>query len=158
MAKDIKLLFDTDLMAGDVSVIDGDLLREEGLETAVMISLFTDRRAKDGDLLDNPMDKRGWWGDQTSYYSNDQIGSRLWLLERAKAIQPNLVRAKTYITEALQWMLDDKVAQKIVVNTYRVPLDRNAGDILGFTVEIYKRDGTQEVFTFDDVWKAQLGY
>lgn len=159
MANDIKLVYTSPLMETDLQFADdgADLLREEGLETAVFISLFTDRRAKDDDPLDHPNDrngKRGWWGDQVSSYRDDKIGSRLWLLARSNTTQKNLNRAEFYIKEALQWMIDDGVAVKIEVAAYRWTL-ASSTDVLGFSVRIYKKDGQKETFTFDDVWAAQ---
>ena len=113
MADDIKIRWDIGLMAGDLSVVDEDLESESGLETAVIISLFTDRRARDDDELPDPnnSDKRGWWGDLVAEVADDQIGSRLWLLERAKTTENVLVKAKEYAEESLSWMIEDGVAK-----------------------------------------------
>lgn len=156
MAEDIKLQYDSILNEGDITCDSGDLLREEGIATAVLISLFTDRRADEDDLLDDPTEMRGWWGDQTSADANDKLGSRLWLLERATVSQKNMVKAKGYITEALQWLIDDGIAQKINVTVGRQPLINNTGEALAFSVEILKKDGNLEAFTFDDVWAGQF--
>lgn len=81
---------------------------DEGLRTAVIISLFSDRRANDADVLpDGTNDRRGWWGDVCPEVEGDLIGSRLWLLSRAKQTKANLRLAETYAREGLQWMLDD---------------------------------------------------
>jgi len=96
----------------------GNFLSDEGLETAVVISLFTDRRAKpDDEIPDGTDDRRGWWGDVFPDFENDEIGSRLWLLSRAKATQNNLRLAKDYTEEALAWMVQDGVAQSVEVET-----------------------------------------
>ncbi len=42
---DIKLTWDNDNGVADMSITDSDFTKEAGLETAVLISLFTDRRA-----------------------------------------------------------------------------------------------------------------
>jgi len=65
MADDFKMKWDTDLMEGDLEVENGDLAHDGGLETAVLMSLFTDRRARDDDKLldEEARDKKGWWGD-----------------------------------------------------------------------------------------------
>ncbi len=47
------------------------------LTRAVVISLFTWRRAEPDDNADVPM---GWWGDTWPAVQNDRYGSRLWLL------------------------------------------------------------------------------
>lgn len=105
------------LMAGP------DLATDDGLRTAVLISLFTDRLANaDDELPDNSGDRRGWWGDfpNGNPYSSvpdkpDLIGSRLWLLSRALQTQDTLNRGIAYCEEALQWLIDDGVAQSVRV-------------------------------------------
>jgi phage gp46-like protein len=156
MAEDIKIRYDSDTMEGDINFLLGDLERENGLESAVLISLFTDRRARDDDPLDDIDDKRGWWGDLTvTEFDNDEIGSKLWLLDRSKTTQENLNLARDYITKALQWMIDDGVAVKIDVETERQGTPPN--DRLAFKVIIYKKDETNETFKYDGLWTAQFG-
>ena len=81
-------------------VVDGravplGMTPEEPLVRAVLISLFTWRRANaDDDLPGN--DRMGWWGDSHPPVDNDRIGSRLWLLSRAKIVPETLARAKAY--------------------------------------------------------------
>ena len=157
MSKDIAIAWDSDLMEGDF-VFDSeiqDLESDEGLETAVIISLFTDRRAKDDDILpdpDNP-DLRGWWGDLVSGIEGDQVGTRLWLLNREKTEENVLTRAKQYIEEALAWLLEENVAAKIVVNAERQGIVGT--DRLALGVEIHKEDGNKKTFNFELQWDAQ---
>ena len=51
------------------------------LTRAVVISLFTHRRADPDDNVDVPM---GWWGDTWPVVANDRYGSKLWILQRSK--------------------------------------------------------------------------
>lgn len=63
---------------------NGDIKQADGLDTAVIISLFTDRRALEDDATpDFTENRRGWWGD-TYDAQQRPIGSRLWLLSREK--------------------------------------------------------------------------
>lgn len=98
----------------DIVVEDGDLKADDGLETAVAISVFTDKRIEDDELPDLEDDKRGWWGDSLPDVPNDQIGSRLWLLERGKRTTEVLRRSEDYIEESLQWMVEDGVASSVI--------------------------------------------
>jgi phage gp46-like protein len=43
----------------------------------------------------------------------DQIGSKLWLLKREKRTLETLNRAEEYAVEALQWMIEDGVADSV---------------------------------------------
>lgn len=155
MANDIKIQWNTTYNQGDIEYGTNDLVRELGLETAVIISLFTDRRANDDDELDDIDDRRGWWADSTSEIDDDQIGSRIWLLGRSKTTKETELRLVEYAEEALQWLIDDGVAEDIVVTTERTGIKGN--DRLDFKVEIFKVDGNTETFKFDDLWNAQLG-
>lgn len=153
MAKDVKIIWDNDLAEGDIQFKNEDLVREEGLETSVFISLFTDRRADEDDELDNPDDKRGWWGDDLET-NGDQIGSKLWLLDRAKTDQATINKAKDYIYESLEWMLTDGVIADLNVIVERV--ENVNGDRLYFKTELFKIDGTTEVIEYNDLWAAQF--
>lgn len=58
---DMKLAWSPTALGADVAVELNDLVSEDGLQTAVALSLFADRRAEDGDVLpDDQVDRRGW--------------------------------------------------------------------------------------------------
>jgi len=79
---------------------------EAGLVRAVVISLFTWRRASPDDLIDDA-ERYGWWGDSYPAVADDKIGSRLWLLRRVKLTAATERDAEFYAREALQWLIDD---------------------------------------------------
>ena len=148
--KDLLIDFDTDLLEGDLvfDLLTQDLETESGVRTAVIISLFSDRRANDDDVLPDPnsTDKRGWWGDLAPPdVDGDQIGSRLWLLSREKTIASTIPKTKGYITESLEWMLEDKIAKKVEVEVERQGTPGN--DILAFAVAIHMPDDS--IYTYD---------
>lgn len=119
-------------------VVDGyDLATEDGLRSAVIVSLFTDRRAEiDDEIPDGSGDRRGWWADPT-------LGSRLWLLARAKQTPDTLARARAYAIEALQWLIDDGVGTAVDVTAeWAWP------GVLGLRVAITLADGGH----YDDVF------
>lgn len=152
MASDIKITWDYETMGGDFTVTHGDIDLDGGLATALIISLFTDRQAKEDDEYDNK-DRRGWWGDQTAKIAGDQIGSRLWLLERAKTTSENINLAKGYIEEATKWLIEDGVAKKVEAVVERA--GRPGNDRLMFGVKVYKTDGNETTYKFDDLWNTQ---
>lgn len=53
---DIRMTYDNISQAGDFVVTKGDLATDRDLETAVLISLFTDRRASDDDVVPDGTD------------------------------------------------------------------------------------------------------
>lgn len=159
MPKDIKLVWSSDYNEGDLETTKnkGDIETDETLETAVIISLFTDRRADIDDPLPNPDndDRKGWWGDLASPdIAGDQIGSKLWLLERSKTTSEILADAKEYAEEALQWMIDDSIAENVEVDVER-RIYKAGDNRLYFRVKIYKPDGTIVPLEFEDQWIAQ---
>lgn len=139
---DVKLEYQGEELLHDIAVEGGDLATDEGLATAVAISLFTDRRASGDDVeAEGDNDLRGWWGDSYSEEDGDQIGSRLWLLQREKQTRETRERAREYAKEALQWLIDDRVAESVEVSAeYDAPgmlliqceITRPGGDSVGF--------------------------
>jgi phage gp46-like protein len=114
------------------------------LYRALIISLFTWRRKNTSDDSKHPF---GWWGDSYPSIANDKIGSRLYLLARSKLTNQTANFAKIYIKEAVQWMIDDGLASCIDVSVKRTDLT-----VLVATINIYKKDGSNEEFRFDNLW------
>jgi len=115
---DLALTWSNATGDADLSLIDSDLASDRGLETAVALSLFTDRRAETDDTppSGDARDRRGWWADQFAAVAGDRIGSRLWLLDRSKRVNETVLRATEYVREALAWMLEDRVVASIDVD------------------------------------------
>lgn len=126
----VVLKYDNDKQRADLVLENGHFKVDDGLETAVSISLFTERRLADDDLDPGATYHGGWWGDT---FTGDKIGSRLWKLRNKVATEANVALAKTYMLEALQWMIDDAVASRIEVTTSRGTTVQD----LRFTINIY---------------------
>lgn len=109
---------------GDVAMGVADLVADEGLETAVLLSLFLDARADADDGVPLDQDPRGWWGDSFAAVTGDRTGSKLWLLSREKQLGSVANRAKTYAAEALAWLVDDGVASGVDVQATFVAMGR----------------------------------
>lgn len=113
---------------------DLDIATDDSLRTAVILSLFLDRRARDDDALpDGGSDRRGWWADTImpmtegmlalhdgarSPRGPDQIGSRLWLLSRELQVREVVRRAHDYAVEALAWLIEDGHASRVEVRAF----------------------------------------
>lgn len=155
---DRLIRFDPASLSGDL-VLDtdsGEIVTTDGLETAVTISLFTDRRARDDDELpDNSGDRRGWClthRQQLLDREAEEIGSWLWLLGREKQVGTVVARAKGYAEQALSWMVRRKVAAKVTVTA-----EITQPGWLGLLVEIVRRDGTTWSNTYDYYWRSSNG-
>lgn len=131
----------------DGVAVDPGLQAAEPLVRAVVISLFTWRRARPDDALPGS-DRFGWWGDNFAAAPNDRIGSRLWLLAREKILPRTLERAREYAEEALQWLIDDGVASRVEVEAERQGLTTVA-----LACRIYRTAGGAPVdLRFANAW------
>jgi phage gp46-like protein len=139
---DLALVPSADGTAFDLAIDGYGLATESGLKSAVIVSLYTDRRADADDAIpDGTDDRRGWWAEP-------QIGSRLWLLAREKETADVLARAQEYAREALAWLVEDGAAAAVEVSAAWV-----RRGVLGLTVTIRLADRTQ----FADVFNVDFG-
>ncbi|CNJ15811.1 putative bacteriophage protein GP46 [Yersinia aldovae] len=121
----------------------------DALTRAVIISLFTWRRADPDDAVEHPM---GWWGDSYPTVQNDRIGSRLYLLQRTTLTNKTVELARGYLEQALAWLKDDGVVSRITIN-----VQRRGTETLTAEITLYRNDGHSQLITFDDLWSALNG-
>lgn len=133
----------------DLQLVDGDYLQDDGLETAVLISLFTDRYVESEDLPPNIFVNQGWWADRIDENETDRTGSRIWVFNRTGKInnetRNGLVDA---CKEALQWMIDLGIASRIEVTGTLV-----VGERIDLDIQIFKPEGDDIPFEF--LWDGQ---
>lgn len=147
---DIRLTWFPASSGADIAIDSNDLAVDDGLETACMLSLYTDRRAEDSDVLPTgETDRRGWWADPVAAVAGDRFGSRLWLLDRAKPTQETLDLAVEYAREALQWMIVDLVSNRIDVIAEFIP------NGYALQVTVYRPAVDPVTFQFNRNWDAQ---
>lgn len=147
---DVLLDFDGTLLAGDIRQIGADLEADDGLKTAVVISIFTDARAlNDDELPEGQTDRRGWWGDMLADVDADKIGSRRWLYFREKQTPETARKIREADEEALAWLVDDGIAQRVTVETEWI-----ARGVLGERILVTKPDGDVVDFKFNHLWGA----
>ncbi|NDY41243.1 hypothetical protein G3N55_00060 [Dissulfurirhabdus thermomarina] len=115
---DVRL--DWDGISSDLVAEAGSLRTTDDLDAAVLVSLFSDRRADDDDVTRDMLEeRRGWWGDTYALVPGDRIGSRIWLLAREKLSRDTLARAREYAAEALAWLVEDGLARRVDVEVER---------------------------------------
>lgn len=119
---------------------------DERLSRAVIISLFTWRRAEPDDDTDTPF---GWCGDTWPTVQNDRIGSRLHLLKRSTLTNQTAQKAKEYIAQALKWMTEDGVALRVDIEVVRSGTDR-----LSATVILTLPDHNIKTMTLNNLWSV----
>lgn len=117
----------------------GGLDASDQLASAVVISLFTDKRAPEGWRPD-VVDRRGWWGDAIAPAGEtpEETGSHLWLLQNEAATEDVAHLARVYGEEALAWMIRDQVAARVVVTSGLIDMPTRG---VWLAVAIFGRDG-----------------
>lgn len=146
---DIAIIPDGYFAPFDIYVSEAGFLSDEGLQTAVTISLFTDRRLPDGTPHPDGMsDMRGYWGD-VGESDGYQWGSLLWTLYRQVITNSVITSCREFCEQALQWMVDDGIAQSVTVTAERAGTYQ-----INIGVTIVKRD-TLETLRYSYVWDGQ---
>lgn len=146
---DVALVWASFAEGGDIdaTIIDDDIGADQGLRTAVLLSLFIDRRALADDVLpSDDGDRRGWWGDEFAIVEGDLIGSRLWLLDRSARRADIAQSAEEFAKEALAWMLEDRVASSVGATA---EVD---GEALFLTIALTRPNGDPVAFKFKHAW------
>lgn len=133
-----RLEYDNAVQLADITTdLDGALRTDDGFTTAVIISLFTRRRANG---------QFGWWADAL-VDDGDPIGSKLWTLQRAKVNLETLRKVRTYSEEALAWMLTSGAAKSVAATAERLGMQSVA-----LRIVILRADGSR----WERLWKVML--
>lgn len=132
-----------------ITISGNDLVRDPGLETAVMVSLFTDKRADPSidTLPDNTQDFRGYWGDS---FNEESLGSKLWLLYRSKTTPDINEKVNQRAKESLQWLINDGAVKEISVSSSI----SNMNTLL-LNIDITEPDGQQRFYKYSFNWEAE---
>lgn len=147
---DIKTAWSAGEQRGQWTVSSADLASDDGLETAVLLSLFTDAAASEEELAAAGLtNRRGWWGDAWAVVAGDAMGSKLWLLRREKLTAGTVTRARQYVLDALAWLVQDGVADGVEVTAEVQGLDR-----LALAVVVVRRDRPAARFRFERFWQG----
>ena len=132
------------LAGSDETLNRGGLRAKAAIATAIELALFTDRRCPPehplAGLIDG--DARGWWGNSIDVREDQgeaELGSLLWLLERAPLTDDSARWAQAMAEEALAPIVEQGAAARIVVTTEA----RRAQSRLDIAVAVYARDGSR---------------
>jgi len=150
---DIGLFIDSEGFI-NIDYEDGDLKVDEGLQTAVLISLFTDARIDESEKEYEEQSVRGFWGDMFSEREGDVTGSKLWLFNRAKRTTETLVFYEDYAKKALAWLTQDGVAEKVYVSA----VYRGGGLMLEIKVQKGKVEYKYSIFWDGQKVKLSEGF
>lgn len=149
---DIYLAWNPDTLSASPVLSSGAITQGQDLETAVIVRLFTWRRAKDDDVLpDDSGERYGFWAEAYARENATPLGSRLWLLARAKLTQQTLNLAKLYVEEALADLVENGVAQQIDVTVERYGLNS-----MSIQIVMYRGVGGVDPLRFEYTWRPVL--
>jgi phage gp46-like protein len=157
---DVRIINRTNLAgiwADWLQLKDGTLDTTQELVNVVKVALLTDALADLTEILPDPdsSDRKGWWGDldADTVWNGWPIGCKCWLLKRAK-ITPaeasegsTLVRAETYVRQALQPMIDNQICSAFDVIVQRIGTERI--DVL---VTVYRGPQEDIQLQFQNLW------
>jgi len=132
----------------ETQIENGDLKADDGLQTMVLISLFTDQRVTEDELPQGHTSKRGYWGDMFPEVEGDQIGSKLWTFDREKLTLTTITNIERGAENSLAWMIEDNLAKSVAVSASRDEFNR-----LILSVNITKPDGETNKYGF--LWDNQ---
>lgn len=125
-----------------------DLEEDGGLESAVLLSLFLNRRATADDILPPGVTDRGGWWPEAFDADTGVIGSRLWLLWNKAITTDVLGDFKSFSEEALSWLIAAGIASRVAAVVTRHSL--NAVEV---AIDITQADGRDWTRT----WQVTLG-
>lgn len=131
-------LLEFGLDEADLVVTSEDLARDHGLVSAIYVSLFSDGRAPAGELEPGE-DPRGWWAEGSERY-----GSLLWRIERAKASTETAERARQAASDALAWVIEERIARAVDVEAAYV-----SRGLLRLSLRIHRGDAPRWAHLWD---------
>lgn len=125
----------------DLAILSGDLELDQGLATAVLISLFSDGRAERAQVPPEERSVRGWWGDS----AEDRYGSALWLYSRAKLTRATIEGVREAAAAALAWLRLEGIVERVDVIA-----ERQATNTLALAVTLVRGKARK----WEEKWEA----
>ncbi|MCK5602308.1 phage GP46 family protein [Candidatus Pacearchaeota archaeon] len=96
---------------------DGDLVGSNSIDTAILMSLFTDKRATASEIQEGGQ-RRGWFGNAFNDDVTYEVGSKLWIHSNQGRMNNALLNdLNDKALDCLQWMLEDNVVSDIQVDS-----------------------------------------
>jgi phage gp46-like protein len=134
-------------------------LIEDGysLQSAIIIALGSDALAGASDPLPNldDDDRRGWWGDLDAeeLWGGWPVGSKLWLLRRAKITSPlapdggTVFRAQSYTRAAI-----DPFVARLIASSADVGAERTDVSRIDVSVTLYRGPEPAVELRYAELW------
>lgn len=145
MTQDVRLVRNEDGLY-DLNVVDQDFEAEDGFNTAIIVSLFTDARAP-ASAVPSAMRRRGWVGNILTADINRSLGGLLWLYDQARITQEILNQLTIEAQNSLDWMVKDGIARDV---TAEVTNETKRGIVVN--IEIVTLEGVSQRYAV--LWRA----
>ncbi len=136
----------------DLVIEDGDFKLTEGFETALLVSLFSDRRAYLDEVPD-PEKRRGWVGDLVSETTGDKIGSGLWFYEQSRLSVDDENGVRDEAEKSLDWAITDNWITLAQAQTEKTASKRS----LKLNITLTMLDGGVSSYAFEVADATQRG-
>jgi len=118
MAIDLKFKQDSN-GDWDIDFANGDFELTDGLDSAVYMSVFCEKRASSSQVSE-PNLRRGHFTNEFSKIEGYQVGSLFWLYsQQAKNTDSNLRLLEGAVSDGLAWMIEDNIFSKVKVKATR---------------------------------------
>lgn len=126
----------------DLAIADMDFSSVDGLQSAILVSLFTDARAPDSAVAD-ARSRRGWVGDVLTAQIGRSLGSVLWTYDQSRLTQDIRNQIAVAAQRALTWMVDDGLARSVSARvsnsstrgvTLQIDITPISGDVQSYSV------------------------
>ena len=110
MSLDAVLTIDPATRLYDIDIAsNGDIETADFLDTAILYSLFGERRASSFEVSDARY-RRGWIGNEGNEFEN---GSKLWLYSQSRITRTILAHIEDEAAKSLEWLVSDGLAVAI---------------------------------------------
>ncbi len=122
----------------DIENVIGD-----SLESKICMLLFTDAQCENYELPAQEPSKKGFWANP---FDKTNMGSKLWLIKRAKKTKNILNDINSYCMQALEPLKQDSIVSNFEINSH---FENNSVIV---NIDIYTHQGKKEklFFSFGD--------
>ena len=125
----------------DLTIKDGDYESIESFDTALIMTIFGERRANESNQPIN-QNRRGWWGNIVLDQEGFEYGSLLWTFyqTRLNTDTKNLLQSKLF--EAIEWFIIDGLLVNAEVNSEII------NNNIKFTITLFRSNNNVESRSF----------
>ena len=137
----------------DLDTPNRDALKTAGLESAILVSLFSDRRAAADEVAD-PLRRRGWICDLVSAIPGDRHGSGLWLYAQSRLTETTAASVAAEARNALDWLIQEGLCNSVACSVTRDDATRTAYLIV--TLGLIEGGVSQHAFVIANATRSGL--